>query len=204
MKRFFDLLVSLSFLLILSLPIIIVVILVRIKLGSPIIFKQMRPGLYGKAFYLYKFRTMTDARDSKGELLADQVRLTSFGKFLRKYSLDELPQLINVVKGDLSLVGPRPLLMEYLPLYSNEQVKRHHVKPGITGWAQVNGRNAITWEKKFALDVWYVNNQSFLIDMKILFLTVIKVFKSEGINQVGHVTMERFTGAKSTVRGEGK
>ncbi|HDX9631246.1 TPA: sugar transferase [Bacillus cereus] len=204
MKRFFDLLVSLSFLLILSLPIIIVVILVRIKLGSPIIFKQMRPGLYGKAFYLYKFRTMTDARDSKGELLADQVRLTSFGKFLRKYSLDELPQLINVVKGDLSLVGPRPLLMEYLPLYSNEQVKRHHVKPGITGWAQVNGRNAITWEKKFALDVWYVNNQSFLLDMKILFLTVIKVFKSEGINQVGHVTMERFTGAKSTVRGEGK
>lgn len=204
MKRFFDLLVSLSCLLILSLPIIIVVILVRIKLGSPIIFKQQRPGLYGKAFYLYKFRTMTDARDSKGELLADQVRLTSFGKFLRKYSLDELPQLINVVKGDLSIVGPRPLLMEYLPLYSNEQVKRHHVKPGITGWAQVNGRNAITWEKKFALDVWYVNNQSFLLDMKILFLTVIKVFKSEGINQVGHVTMERFTGAKSTVRGEGK
>ncbi|EJQ97582.1 MULTISPECIES: sugar transferase [Bacillus cereus group] len=204
MKRFFDLLVSLSFLLILSLPIIIVVILVRIKLGSPIIFKQQRPGLYGKAFYLYKFRTMTDARDSKGELLADQVRLTSFGKFLRKYSLDEMPQLINVVKGNLSLVGPRPLLMEYLPLYSNEQVKRHHVKPGITGWAQVNGRNAITWEKKFALDVWYVNNQSFSLDMKILFLTVIKVLKSEGINQVGHVTMEPFTGAKSAVSGERK
>ncbi|MDA1778510.1 sugar transferase [Bacillus mobilis] len=200
MKRFFDLLVSLSCLLILSFPIIIVVILVRIKLGSPIVFKQQRPGLYGKAFYLYKFRTMTDARDSKGELLADQVRLTSFGKFLRKYSLDELPQLINVVKGNLSLVGPRPLLMEYLPLYSKEQVKRHHVKPGITGWAQVNGRNAITWEKKFALDVWYVNNQSFLLDMKILFLTVIKVFKSEGINQVGHVTMERFTGTKSDIR----
>ncbi|MGH0599196.1 sugar transferase [Bacillus mycoides] len=204
MKRFFDLLVSLSFLLILSLPIIIVVILVRIKLGSPIIFKQQRPGLYGKAFYLYKFRTMTDARDSKGELLADQVRLTSFGKFLRKYSLDEMPQLINVVKGNLSLVGPRPLLMEYLPLYSNEQVKRHHVKPGITGWAQVNGRNAITWEKKFALDVWYVNNQSFSLDMKILFITVIKVLKSEGINQVGHVTMEPFTGAKSAVSGERK
>lgn len=200
MKRFFDLLVSLSCLLILSFPIIIVVILVRIKLGSPIVFKQQRPGLYGKAFYLYKFRTMTDARDSKGELLADQVRLTSFGKFLRKYSLDELPQLINVVKGNLSLVGPRPLLMEYLPLYSKEQVKRHHVKPGITGWAQVNGRNAITWEEKFALDVWYVNNQSFLLDMKILFLTVIKVFKSEGINQVGHVTMERFTGTKSDIR----
>ncbi|GAB6435326.1 sugar transferase [Bacillus luti] len=204
MKRFIDLLVSLSFLLILSFPIIIVIILVRIKLGSPIIFKQQRPGLYGRPFYLYKFRTMTDERDSKGELLADQVRLTSFGKFLRKYSLDEIPQLINVVKGNLSLVGPRPLLMEYLPLYSNEQVKRHHVKPGITGWAQVNGRNAITWEKKFALDVWYVNNQSFSLDMKILFLTVIKVFKSEGINQVGHVTMERFTGTKSTLRGEGK
>ncbi|MCW9132432.1 sugar transferase [Bacillus paramycoides] len=200
MKRLFDLLVSLSFLLILSLPIIIVFILVRIKLGSPIIFKQQRPGLYGKAFYLYKFRTMTDARDSKGELLADQVRLTSFGKFLRKYSLDELPQLINVVKGNLSLVGPRPLLMEYLPLYSNEQVKRHHVKPGLTGWAQVNGRNTITWEEKFTLDVWYVNNQSFLLDMKILFLTVIKVLKSEDINQVGHVTMERFTGTKSAVR----
>lgn len=204
MKRFIDLLVSLSFLLILSFPIIIMIILVRIKLGSPIIFKQQRPGLYGKPFYLYKFRTMTDERDSKGELLADQVRLTSFGKFLRKYSLDEIPQLINVVKGNLSLVGPRPLLMEYLPLYSNEQVKRHHVKPGITGWAQVNGRNAITWEKKFALDVWYVNNQSFSLDMKILFLTVIKVLKSEGINQVGHVTMERFTGTKSTLRGEGK
>ena len=200
MKRLFDLLVSLSFLLILSLPILIVAILVRIKLGSPIIFKQQRPGLYGKAFYLYKFRTMTDARDNNGELLPDQVRLTAFGKFLRKYSLDELPQLINVVKGDLSLVGPRPLLMEYLPLYSNEQAKRHNVKPGITGWAQVNGRNAITWEEKFALDVWYVNNQSFLFDMKILFLTVLKVFKSEGINQVGHVTMERFTGTKSAVR----
>ncbi|RWS41889.1 sugar transferase [Bacillus mycoides] len=200
MKRLFDLLVSLSFLLILSLPIIIVAILVRSKLGTPIIFKQQRPGLYGKAFYLYKFRTMTDARDSNGVLLLDQVRLTSFGKVLRKYSLDELPQLINVVKGDLSLVGPRPLLMEYLPLYSNEQAKRHHVKPGITGWAQVNGRNAITWEEKFELDVWYVNNQSFLFDMKILFLTVIKVFKSEGINQVGHVTMERFTGTKSVVR----
>ncbi|MGE7860165.1 sugar transferase [Bacillus mobilis] len=200
MKRLFDLLVSLSFLLILSLPISIVAILVRIKLGSPIIFKQQRPGLYGKAFYLYKFRTMTDARDSNGVLLPDQVRLTSFGKLLRKYSLDELPQLINVVKGNLSLVGPRPLLMEYLPLYSKEQVKRHHVKPGITGWAQVNGRNAITWEKKFALDVWYVNNQSFLLDMKILFLTIIKVFKSEGINQVDHVTMERFTGTKSDIR----
>ncbi|MGG0237751.1 sugar transferase [Bacillus rhizoplanae] len=200
MKRLFDLVISLSLLLCFSSVIFVVAILVRLKLGSPILFKQQRPGLYGEPFYLYKFRTMTDARDNNGEFLPDQVRLTSFGKFLRKYSLDELPQLINVVKGNLSLVGPRPLLMEYLPLYSNEQAKRHHVKPGITGWAQVNGRNAITWEEKFELDVWYVNHQSFLFDMKILFLTVIKVFKSEGINQVGHVTMERFSGTKSAVR----
>lgn len=200
MKRLFDLAISLALLLFFSFVILVVAILVRLKLGSPILFKQQRPGLYGKPFYLYKFRTMTDARDSNGEFLPDQVRLTSFGKFLRKYSLDELPQLINVIKGNLSLVGPRPLLMEYLSLYSNEQAKRHHVKPGITGWAQVNGRNAITWEEKFELDVWYVNHQSFLLDMKILFLTVIKVFKSEGISQVGHVTIERFTGTKSAVR----
>lgn len=194
MKRTFDLLISLFLLLCLSLVVLVVAVLVRLKLGSPIIFKQQRPGLYGKPFYVYKFRTMTDERDNKGKLLSDQVRLTRFGKFLRKYSLDELPQLINVVKGDISLVGPRPLLMEYLPLYTSEQAKRHDVKPGITGWAQVNGRNAITWEEKFKLDVWYVNNQSFLIDMKILFLTIIKVFKSEGINQDGHVTIERFRG----------
>lgn len=196
MKRIFDLLISLFLLLCLSSVIVVVAVLVRLKLGSPIIFKQQRPGLHGKPFYLYKFRTMTDERDNQGKSLPDQVRLTTFGKFLRKCSLDELPQLINVVKGDISLVGPRPLLMEYLPLYSSEQAKRHDVKPGITGWAQVNGRNAITWEEKFKLDVWYVNNQSFLIDMKILFLTLIKVFKSEGVNQDGHVTMERFTGMK--------
>ncbi|SFI29245.1 MULTISPECIES: sugar transferase [unclassified Bacillus (in: firmicutes)] len=196
MKRIFDLLISLFLLLCLSSVIVVVAVLVRLKLGSPIIFKQQRPGLHGKPFYLYKFRTMTDERDNQGKSLPDQVRLTTFGKFLRKCSLDELPQLINVVKGDISLVGPRPLLMEYLPLYSSEQAKRHDVKPGITGWAQVNGRNAITWEEKFKLDVWYVNNQSFLIDMKILFLTLIKVFKSEGVNQDGHVTMERFTGIK--------
>lgn len=200
MKRLFDLLVSLAFLLILTLPILIIAISVRIKLGSPIIFKQQRPGLHGKPFYLYKFRSMTSERDSNGNLLPDDRRIAPFGNFMRKYSIDELPQLINVVKGNLSLVGPRPLLVEYLPLYSYEQAKRHHVKPGITGWAQVNGRNAITWEEKFELDVWYVNNQSFLLDMKILFLTVLKVFKSEGINQVGHVTMERFTGTKSAVR----
>ncbi|PEA53594.1 sugar transferase [Bacillus pseudomycoides] len=200
MKRFFDLLISLSLLLCFSSILLVVAILVRWKLGSPILFQQQRPGLHGKPFYLYKFRTMTNERGINGELLPDELRLTSFGNFLRKYSVDELPQLLNVVKGDLSLVGPRPLLMEYLPLYSNEQAKRHHVRPGITGWAQVNGRNAITWEEKFELDVWYVNHQSFLLDMKILFLTVIKVFKSEGISQVGHVTMKRFTGTKLTVR----
>ena len=196
MKRLFDMLISLSLLIMFSPIILIVSILVRIKLGSPILFKQQRPGLQGKPFYVYKFRTMTDARDNKGQLLPDHSRLTPFGKFLRKYSLDELPQLINVVKGDISLVGPRPLLMEYLPLYTEEQAQRHLVRPGITGWAQVNGRNAITWEEKFQLDVWYVKNQSFWLDIKILFLTVIKVFKSEGINQEGHVTIEKFYGTK--------
>ncbi|MGX2961373.1 sugar transferase [Peribacillus sp. JNUCC 23] len=204
MKRLFDLLISLSLFIILFSIIMSVAILVRLKLGSPILFKQQRPGLYGKPFYVYKFRTMTDARDSNGQLLPDHIRLTSFGKFLRKYSLDELPQLVNVMKGNISLVGPRPLLMEYLPLYTEEQAKRHDVRPGITGWAQVNGRNAITWEEKFKLDVWYVENQSILLDMKILLLTAIKVFKSEGINQDGHVTMDKFKGTKSFVkRGNG-
>lgn len=143
---------------------------------------------------------MTDEKDKNGQLLPDDIRLTHFGKFLRKYSLDEFPQLINVAKGDISLVGPRPLLMEYLPLYTKEQFKRHHVKPGITGWAQINGRNTISWEAKFQLDVWYVNNQSFLLDLKILYLTVFKVFKSEGINQPGNATMERFKGSNSTIK----
>ncbi len=197
MKRFYDLLASLLLLLLSSCILIIVAILVRIKLGSPIIFKQQRPGLHGKPFYVYKFRTMTDATDKDGNLLPDAVRLTLFGKLLRKLSLDELPQLINVVKGDISLVGPRPLLMEYLPLYTCEQARRHEVRPGITGWAQVNGRNAISWEDKFKLDVWYVDNYSFWLDIKILFLTVAKVFKSEGISQQGHVTMQKFTGENS-------
>lgn len=166
----------------------------RIKLGSPIIFKQKRPGLHGKPFYLYKFRTMTDERDEHGQLLPDQIRLTTTGKWIRKLSLDELPQLFNVLKGELSLVGPRPLLMEYLPLYSKEQIRRHEVKPGITGWAQINGRNAISWEDKFALDLWYVENSSFLLDLQIICLTFIKVFKKEGINQQDHVTVEKFTG----------
>ncbi|ARZ63768.1 MULTISPECIES: sugar transferase [Bacillus] len=204
MKRLFDVCVSLLLLLLFSIVICIVAILVRIKLGSPILFKQERPGINGIPFYLYKFRTMTNEINGDGYWLPDEVRLTAFGKKLRKYSIDELPQLINVIKGDLSLVGPRPLLMEYLPLYSSKQAKRHNVKPGITGWAQINGRNLITWEEKFELDVWYVENYSFLLDLKIIVLTIIKVFKTEGINHVGHVTMERFTGGEIEIKGEGK
>ncbi|WP_035665613.1 sugar transferase [Halalkalibacter akibai] len=202
MKRAFDLCVSISLLILLSPIYVLVTFLIRWKLGSPIIFKQQRPGLNGKSFYLYKFRTMTSEIDKNGELLPDEMRLTSFGLFLRKFSLDELPQLFNVVIGDISLVGPRPLLMEYLPLYTKKQLKRHNVKPGITGWAQVNGRNAISWEEKFELDVWYVENQSLILDFKILLLTFIKVFKSEGINQPGNVTMERFKGGKQEASGD--
>ncbi|MED3667080.1 sugar transferase [Geobacillus kaustophilus] len=194
MKRSFDFIVSLIAFAVLSPIMVVTAILVHWKLGSPVLFKQQRPGLHGKPFYLYKFRTMTDERDENGELLPDHLRLTPFGQFLRKYSLDELPQLFNVLKGDISLVGPRPLLMEYLELYTPEQARRHEVKPGITGWAQVNGRNAISWEEKFKLDVWYVDNRTFWLDIKILFLTVIKVLKKEGINQSEYVTMEKFTG----------
>ncbi|EJR42464.1 sugar transferase [Bacillus mycoides] len=204
MKRLFDVCVSLLLLLLFSIVICIVAILVRIKLGSPILFKQKRPGMNGIPFYLYKFRTMTNEIGGDGNWIPDEVRLTNFGKTLRKYSIDELPQLINVIKGDLSLVGPRPLLMEYLPLYSSKQAKRHDVKPGITGWAQINGRNSITWEEKFELDIWYVENHSFLLDMKIIVLTITKVFKPEGINHVGHVTMERFTGGDVEIKGDGK
>ena len=189
-----DLLFSLLLLVGFSPVILLIGILVKYKLGSPVIFKQQRPGLNGKTFSLYKFRSMNDVRDCAGNLLPDYQRLTSFGAFLRKYSLDELPQLINVIKGDVSLVGPRPLLMEYLPLYTAEQAKRHLVRPGITGWAQVNGRNGITWEEKFKLDVWYVEHQSLILDMKILLLTVKKVFQSEGINQAKNETMPDFTG----------
>ncbi len=181
MKRIIDLTVSLIGVIILSPIILFIAIIVKYKLGSPILFKQQRPGLNGKPFYLYKFRSMSNAKDRNGVLLPDSERLTSFGVFLRKFSLDELPQLFNVILGDLSLVGPRPLLMEYLPLYTEEQAKRHFVKPGITGWAQVNGRNVITWEEKFNYDLWYVNHQSFLLDMKILWLTLSKVVRSEGI-----------------------
>ena len=194
-KRCFDFIVSLIAIIVFSLFMIITAFIVRFKLGSPVIFKQQRPGLHGKPFYVYKYRTMTDKRDKNGELLPDNVRLTKTGKIIRKLSLDELPQLFNVLKGDISLVGPRPLLMEYLPLYTKEQARRYEVKPGITGWAQVNGRNAISWEQKFDLDVWYVDHQSFWLDIKILFLTVLKVFKSEGINQDGQATMEKFKGS---------
>lgn len=200
MKRLIDLLISISLVIFASFFIIVLAGLVRSKLGSPVLFKQQRPGLHGKPFYLYKFRTMTDARDEEGNLLPDDVRLTPFGQFLRKYSLDELMQLVNVIKGDLSLVGPRPLLMDYLSLYTEEQGKRHSVKPGMTGWAQVNGRNQISWEEKFKLDVWYVENQSLLLDFKILILTVFKVLKSDGIQNGNHATMPIFEGSMKNAR----
>ncbi|BDG81633.1 putative sugar transferase EpsL [Bacillus subtilis] len=195
LKRLFDLTAAIVLLCCTGVIILFTIAVVRLKIGSPVFFKQVRPGLHGKPFTLYKFRTMTDERDSEGNLLPDAVRLTKTGRLIRKLSIDELPQLLNVLKGDLSLVGPRPLLMDYLPLYTKQQARRHEVKPGITGWAQVNGRNAISWEKKFELDVWYVDNRSFLLDLKILCLTVRKVLVSEGIQQTNHVTAERFTGS---------
>ena len=194
MKRLFDLLVAVGLLLMLWPLMLCVALLVRWKLGSPVLFKQQRPGLQGKPFYIYKFRTMNDVRDASGELLSDAERLTPFGQFLRRFSLDELPQLFNVIRGEMSLVGPRALLMEYLPLYNPEQARRHDVKPGITGWAQVNGRNAISWEEKFAYDVWYVDHQSFLLDLKILWMTLMRVVSSEGVSQEGQATMEKFRG----------
>jgi len=195
-KRLFDIIIAIFGVVLLSPLLLFTAILVRCKIGSPVLFKQQRPGLHAKPFYVYKFRTMTNQRDAKGQLLPDAVRLTPFGKMLRRLSLDELPQLFNVFKGDLSLVGPRPLLMEYLPLYTTEQERRHEVRPGITGWAQVNGRNALSWEEKFKLDVWYVDNQSFLLDLEILWLTFLKVFKQEGINQDGQATMQKFEGSE--------
>ena len=196
LKRLFDLLVSLGMLLLLGLPLLLLVWIVRRKLGSPVLFRQTRPGLHGQPFMMIKFRTMTDESGPDGELLPDAQRLTAFGRFLRASSLDELPELWNVLKGDMSLVGPRPLLMEYLPLYSPEQTRRHDVRPGITGWAQVNGRNALSWEEKFKLDVWYVNNRSLWLDIKILWLTVCKVLVREGISADGEATMSKFTGGK--------
>jgi lipopolysaccharide/colanic/teichoic acid biosynthesis glycosyltransferase len=198
MKRLFDLVSVAVLLLVLWPPLILLAFLVYIQLGSPLFFIQVRPGLYGKPFKLYKFRTMTDARDARQRLRPDTERLTAFGRFLRNSSLDELPELWNVLKGDMSLVGPRPLLLQYLDRYTPAQSRRHEVKPGITGWAQINGRNAITWEEKFALDVWYVDNQSVRLDLKILAMTAWKVLKREGISAQGEATMPEFMGTVSS------
>jgi len=194
LKRLFDIVVS-ALLLILLLPIIaLVFILIRVNMGSPVLFRQIRPGLKGHPFAVYKFRTMSAQLDTSGDALPDGLRLTGLGRFLRKTSLDEIPQLLNVFNGDMSLVGPRPLLTEYLPLYSPQQAKRHLVRPGITGWAQVHGRNTISWQDKFSLDVWYVENASFMLDMKILCMTVLKVLRRDGINASDADTMNKFTG----------
>ena len=197
-KRLLDIVLSGGALVVLSPILLVTAILVWTKLGSPVIFHQDRPGKGTKVFRLYKFRSMTDARDAEGNLLPDEVRLTKFGKLLRATSLDELPELWNILRGDMSIVGPRPLLVKYLPLYNKEQKHRHDVRPGLTGWAQVNGRNSITWEDKFRHDVWYVRNISFALDVKIVFLTVKKVFCREGISSGTAVTMEEFRGTKES------
>ena len=196
LKRCFDFVVALAGLVVLSPLLQAIVALVRWRLGSPVLFRQQRPGLGGRPFTLVKFRTMTDARSADGAAAPDAQRLTAFGRFLRSTSLDELPELYNVLIGDMSLVGPRPLLTEYLPLYNAHQRRRHEVRPGITGWAQVNGRNAISWERKFDLDVWYVDNASFWLDLKILRLTLWRVLRREGISEEGSATAERFTGSR--------
>jgi len=196
-KRLIDIIGSLIGLTISSPIIVIISIIIYFTMGRPIFFKQVRPGLKGKPFVIYKFRTMLDLRDENGNLLPDEKRLTTIGRFLRSTTLDELPEFWNVLKGDMSLVGPRPLLMEYLDRYNPEQARRHEVKPGMTGWAQINGRNTISWEEKFKLDVWYVDNWNILLDLKIIFLTILKVVKREGISAEGHVTMPEFKGIKS-------
>ncbi|WP_455756630.1 undecaprenyl phosphate N,N'-diacetylbacillosamine 1-phosphate transferase [Sulfurimonas sp.] len=195
MKRLFDFILALFLVVIFSPLYIIVSVLILLKMGSPILFRQQRPGLNEKIFGIYKFRTMTNEKDENGELLPDENRLIGIGKFIRSTSLDELPQIFNVLKGEMSFVGPRPLLIEYLPLYNEIQSKRHNVKPGITGWAQVNGRNAISWEQKFDYDVWYVQNQSFFLDMKILWITFLKVINRNDISSATAVTMEKFKGS---------
>ncbi|MGD0485573.1 MAG: sugar transferase [Syntrophorhabdales bacterium] len=192
MKRALDLFIASLGLILLSPLVCAIAILIRVFLNAPVLFVQIRPGLHGRPFLMYKFRTMTDDRDATGNLLPDHRRLTKFGRFLRSTSLDELPELINVLKGDMSVVGPRPLLMQYLDRYTPEQARRHEVKPGITGWAQVNGRNALSWEDKFRLDVWYVDHRSFFLDLKILGLTMWKLLRRQGVNQPGHATMEEF------------
>jgi lipopolysaccharide/colanic/teichoic acid biosynthesis glycosyltransferase len=198
-KRCFDTFIASLALVLLAPLILVIALLVRIKLGSPIIFAQVRPGLHGRPFTMYKFRTMTNARDEHGRFLPDAKRLTTFGRFLRSSSLDELPELWNVIRGELSLVGPRPLLMSYLNRYTPEQMRRHDMLPGITGWAQVNGRNAIPWEEKFALDLWYIENYTFWLDVKILALTLGAVLRRKGISQAGHATMPEFLGKEQTL-----
>jgi len=202
MKRLFDLLVSGILLVVISPLALLVAVLVLAAMGWPIVFKQKRLGLHGRSFAIYKFRTMSTVQDTAGKLLPDVQRVTALGALLRRYSLDELPQLLNVLKGDMSLVGPRPLLVEYLPLYSSEQAMRHAVKPGLTGWAQVNGRNAISWEEKFALDIWYVENQSFSLDMRILWLTLHYLFKQNDVNASSDATMPKFEGSSSVAAKE--
>jgi lipopolysaccharide/colanic/teichoic acid biosynthesis glycosyltransferase len=202
MKRLFDCIAASAALIIFSPILLVVAVLIRLKLGSPILFSQVRPGLDGAPFKMVKFRTMLDANDAQGNPLPDDQRLTRFGSFLRSTSLDELPELWNVLKGEMSLVGPRPLLMEYLPLYTTEQAKRHNVRPGVTGWAQVNGRNAISWEEKFKLDTWYVEHRSFRLDLKIILLTVKKVLIRDGISANGEVTISKFTGIDKGIKND--
>jgi len=194
-KRVFDLILTILGLLLIAPLLLVVAVLIRLSLGKPIIFRQQRPGFNNRLFTVYKFRSMTDVRDDNGNLLPDKERLTSFGRFLRGSSIDELPELFNVLRGEMSLVGPRPLLVQYLNRYSNEQIRRHEVMPGITGWAQINGRNTITWEDKFLYDIWYVDNWSLWLDIKILVLTIWKVFRREGISQEGHATSDEFLGS---------
>jgi len=194
-KRLFDLTAAVTSVILLTPIFVLIGFFIRIRIGSPVLFKQIRPGFHGRPFTIYKFRTMTGERDEDGNLLPDEKRLTRLGRFLRKSSMDELPELFNVIKGDMSIVGPRPLLMQYLDRYTSEQARRHEVKPGITGWAQVNGRNAIGWEDKFKLDVWYVDNWSAWLDVKIVLMTVWQVLKREGISQTGHATAREFLGS---------
>lgn len=202
MKRMFDFVLTALLFVLLAPLLAVTAVTIRICLGSPILFRQKRPGLRARPFFLLKFRTMTDARDEHGNLLPDELRLTHVGAFLRRCSLDELPQLINVLKGEMSLIGPRPLLMEYLPLYTSQQARRHEIKPGITGWAQVHGRNAVTWEDRFNMDIWYVDHRSFRLDLKILWLTFLKVLRREGISERGQATMTKFSGSAN--HGAGK
>lgn len=196
LKRTIDFTAAVLLFVLLSPVIAVTAAVIALRMGTPVLFRQQRPGLHGRPFVLMKFRTMLDAFDAGGQPLPDSARLTTLGRFLRRTSLDELPQLINVIKGDMSLVGPRPLLMQYLPLYAPEQARRHEVRPGITGWAQVNGRNALTWEEKFRLDVWYVDHRSLLLDFRILWMTLGRLFRPSGIAQEGHATMPNFTGSK--------